>query len=62
MLLLVLILAAACFAFTSHAVEAILVAQKTDTLEEYYSPIGYLTGKGMCGQDRRLFRSVLIWN
>ncbi len=45
MLLLVLILAAACFAFTSHAAEAILVAQKTDMLEEYYSPIGYLTGK-----------------
>ncbi|MCX4315458.1 MAG: hypothetical protein OSJ52_02280, partial [Lachnospiraceae bacterium] len=45
MLLLIFVLGAACFAFMSHAAEAILVAQKTDALEEYYSPIGYLTGK-----------------
>ena len=44
MLLLVLILAAACFAFTSHAAEAILVAQRTSELEQYYSPVGYLSG------------------
>ena len=32
MLLLIFVLGAACFAFMSHAAEAILVAQKTDAL------------------------------
>ena len=44
MFLLIVLLASACFAFTSHAAEALLVAKETDVLEQYYKPIGYLTG------------------
>ena len=43
-LILLLLLAAACFAFTSHAAEALLVAKETAAMEEYYKPIGTLSG------------------
>ena len=44
LLVLIALLAAAAYAFTSHAAESFLVAQETDLLEAYYRPIGYLTG------------------
>ncbi len=43
-LILLFLLAAACFAFTSHAAEALLVAQETAIMEEYYKPVGSLSG------------------
>lgn len=44
LLILIVLMAAAAYAFTSHAAESLLVAQETDALEAYYRPIGYLTG------------------
>ncbi|MDE5891834.1 MAG: hypothetical protein K2H45_02805, partial [Acetatifactor sp.] len=44
MLILIALLAAASFAFASHGAEALLVAKETELLEQYYQPIGYLSG------------------
>ncbi len=42
-LLFILLITMLTYAFVSHAVEALLVQQETDRLEEYYKPIGKLT-------------------